>query len=99
MTPQFFGREVEVTTEGKVRVPISFRLDDTEYKIVEIVAEWQDYGFGPGESRRKKRWWERRHRNYYHVKTTDDKIFEIYYDRGANMKHPEYRKWMLHRQL
>jgi len=25
--------------------------------------------------------------------------FEIYYDRGTSLKHPERRKWILHRQL
>ncbi|MDP2920616.1 MAG: hypothetical protein Q8O43_10430 [Dehalococcoidia bacterium] len=34
--------------------------------------------------------------NYYLVETAEDELYEIYYDRGANMKHPEYRKWYAH---
>ena len=99
MTPQFFGREVEVTTKGEVKVPVSFRLDNHEYKIAEIVDDWQDYGFGPADARRKRKWRQRRHRNYYRVKTTGGEVFEIYYDRGTSLKHPERKKWILHRQL
>jgi len=98
MAQQFFGREVKVTVGGEVKVPTSFRLDDREYAISEIIAAWQDYGFGPDE-RRRKRWWQRRHRNYYRVKTTEGEVFEIYYDRGTSLKHPERKKWVLHRQL
>jgi len=99
MAPQFFGREVEVTTGGEVKVPISFRIDDHEHEIAEIVDDWQDYSFGPSDARRKRRWWQRRHRNYYRVKTTGGEVFELYYDRGTSKKHPERKKWFLHRQL
>lgn len=99
MAPRFFGREVEVRISGEVKTPISFRLDEREYIISEIVAAWPDYGFGPTAEGRKKRWWQRRHRNYYQVKTTEGDVFEIYYDRGTSLKHPERKKWFLHRQL
>ena len=98
MVPQFFGREIEVSVSGEVEVPASFRLDDREYVIVEIVEAWPAYGFGLSPLRRK-RWWQRRHRNYYRVKTTQGEVFEIYYDRGTSLKNPERRKWFLHRQL
>ena len=97
--PQFFGREVEVTTGGEVKVPVSFRIDDREYVISEIIDDWQDYGFGPADARRKRRWWQRRHRNYYRVKTEGGEVFEIYHDRGTSQKHPERKKWFLHRRL
>ena len=98
MSPQFFGREVEVSVSGEVRVPASFRLDKREYVIREIIVAWPDHGFGLDE-RRRKRWWQRRHRNYYRVRTTEGEVFEIYYDRGTSLKHPERKKWILHRQL
>ena len=98
MAPQFFGREVDVTVSGEVKVPTSFRVDDREYVISEIIAAWPDHGFGPSTAR-GKRWWQRRHRNYYRVKTTEGEVFEIYYDRGTSLKYPERRKWFLHRQL
>lgn len=98
MAPQFFGREIEVTVGGEVKVPVSFRLDEQEYVISEIIEAWQDYGFGRGSSRRH-RWWQRHHRNYYRVKTTQGEVFEIYYDRGTSLEHPERKKWFLYRQL
>lgn len=99
MPPKFFGQEVQVTVSGDVRVPTALRLADREYIISEILQEWQDHGFGPTATGRKKRWWERHHRNYYLVKTSEGELLEIYYDRGTNLKHPELRKWILHCQL
>jgi Domain of unknown function (DUF6504) len=99
MPPQFLGKEIQVTTDGEVKAPATFILDQHQYVISQIVQEWPDHGFGPTASGRRKRWWQRRHRNYYLVKTTDGELFEIYYDRGANLKHPELRKWYAHRKL
>lgn len=98
MAPQFFGREIEVAVSGEVRTPTSFRLDDREYLIEEIIDAWHDYGYGKTPVRRRK-WWLRHHRNYYRVKTTDGDTFEIYYDRGTSLKHSKYKKWYLSRQL
>ena len=98
MAPQFFGQEIEVTVCGEVKVPASFRLGDREYIISDVIEAWHDYGFGRS-SLRSRRWWQRRHRNYYRVKTTHGEVFEIYYDRGANLEHPERKKWFLYRQL
>jgi hypothetical protein len=98
MAPKFFSREIEVTTSGEVKIPASFRLDKQEYIISEIIEAWPDHGFGRS-SLRRKRWWQRHHRNYYRVKTTQGEIFEIYYDRGTSLKHPERKKWFLYRQL
>lgn len=98
MTPHFFGQEIEVTLSGEVKVPISFRLGDLSYEIIEILEMWHDRSFGKAPLRRKK-WWQRHHRTYYKVRTTSGEIFELYYDRGASLTHPEYKKWILHRQL
>ena len=98
MAPQFFGREIKVTINKEVKVPTSFRLDDHEYVISDIIKSWPDYGFGRSPLRHKK-WWQRHHRNYYQVKTAEGEVFEIYYDRGTNLKHPEHKKWFLYCQL
>ena len=97
MTPQFFSQEIEVTTSGEVKAPTAFRLGDKEFAIADIIAAWHDHGFGL--TTRRKRWWQRRHRNYYRVKTTGGEVFEIYYDRGTSLKHPEHKKWFLRRQF
>ena len=98
MTQRFFSQEIEVTVSGKVKSPASFRPGKEEYIIAEIIDSWADYGFGRTPLRRK-RWWQRHHRNYYRVKTTQGEIFEIYYDRGTSLSHPERKKWFLSRQL
>jgi hypothetical protein len=98
MAQHFFGQEVKVTVSGEVKVPASFRLDDREYLIAEIIDSWHDHGFGRSPLKRKK-WWQRRHRNYYRVKTTEGEVFELYYDRGTNLEHPERKKWFLSRKL
>jgi hypothetical protein len=95
--PKFIGREISVTVGGEVKAPVSFRLGRKEYVIAEVVDSWFDHGFGSQAGR--KRWWQRRHRNYYHVKTTEGDVYEIYYDRGVNLEHPELKKWFLTRQF
>jgi len=95
---RFFGKQIEVTTEGEPRRPVSFLLDDKLYIIEEILVAWPDHGFG-ATSGKRHRWWQRRHRNYYQVRTTDEEVFEIYYDRGVSLKHPRYRKWYVTRRM
>ena len=94
----FFGRQIEVTTGGDVKTPASFRLDNREYIITEVLESWPDYGFGKSSAGRK-RWWQRHHRNYFRVKTASGETYEIYYDRGTSLKHPEFKKWFLTRRL
>ena len=98
MTSEFIGRDISVTVGGEVKTPVLFRLDKKEYVIDEILDSWPDYGFSRTNSSTKK-WWQRRHRNYYHVKTTEGEVYEIYYDRGTSLKNPEHKKWFLTRKL
>jgi hypothetical protein len=98
MTPQLISREIKVTVAGEIKTPASFSLEGQEYTISDILATWPDYGFGRNPSGNRK-WWQRHHRNYFQVKTTGGDVFEIYYDRGANLNHPELRKWYVHRKL
>ena len=92
MSRRFFGKQIQVSVEGQLRQPTSFLLDETLHVIQEILLAWPDYGFG-SDGRRRHKWWERRHRNYYRVRTTDDEVYEIYYDRGVSLKSPQYRRW------
>ena len=98
MPELYFGRQIEVTTGGDVKVPVSFRLEGREYVITEIVESWPDHGYGNIPPERKK-WYHRHHRNYYRVKTAEGEIYEIYYDRGTQPTHPELKKWFLTRKL
>ncbi len=98
MAPEFIGRDISVTVGGEVKTPVSFKLDKKEYLIDEVLDSWPDYGFSRTNSRTKK-WYQRRQRNYYHVKTTEGEVYEIYYDRGVSLKNPGYKKWFLTRKL
>ncbi len=97
MPAQFIGKDIQVTTSGEIRNPVSFVLEGREYTIAEILEAWPDSGFGRIPVSRRK-WWQRRHRNYYRVRTTDDEIYEIYYDRGVNLENPQYKTWFLTRR-
>ena len=99
MAPQFFGRQINVTTKGEVKVPVSFCLDDREYTIADILDSWHDYGFGKSPAQRKRRWWQRHHRSYFRVKTTEGEVFEIYFDRGTKLEQIKRNMWFLARQI
>ena len=98
MSQKFIGKEIEVTTGGEIKTPASFRLEGREYVIAEILESWPDHGYGNIPPKRKK-WYHRHHRNYFRVKTTDGDIYEIYYDRGTKLTHPELKQWFLTRRL
>jgi hypothetical protein len=95
---RFFGREIKVVTGGQVKVPVSFHFDDREYTVAEVLETWPDHDFGRSSGGRK-RWWQRHHRTYYRVLTTSGEAYEMYYDRGVNLEHPEFKKWYLTRRL
>jgi hypothetical protein len=97
MPERFFGKEIQVMTGDGVKEPVSFSIDGKEYTVKEVTDYWPDWGFSHSET--NKNWRTRHHRNYFRVKTTDGETYEMYYDRGTNLKHPEFRKWYLTRRL
>ncbi|MFA5309210.1 MAG: DUF6504 family protein [Dehalococcoidales bacterium] len=97
MPERYFGQPLEVTTGGDVKTPVAFKLDGRDYTVAEVLESWPDYGFG--RSTTSRTWRERHHRTCFRVKTADGAVFEIYYDRGTNLKHPELKKWYLSRKL
>jgi hypothetical protein len=97
MPERYFARQIEVTTGGEVKTPVSFKMDGREYIVMEVVEFWPDSGFGSGET--KKTWRTRHHRSYYRVKADDGNIYEMYFDRGTNLRHPQFRKWYLTQRL
>jgi hypothetical protein len=97
MPERFFGKEIKVVTGEGLKAPLSFTLEGREYPVKEVLEFWPDSGFGFGET--SKTWKTRHHRSYYRVKTADGEIYEMYYDRGTNLKHPEFRKWYLTQRL
>jgi hypothetical protein len=97
MPERYFARQIEVKTGGEVKVPVSFTLDGREYIVTEVLEFWPDSGFGTSET--SKTWRTRHHRSYYRVKTAGGDTYEMYFDRGTNLKHPEFRKWFLTQKL
>ena len=95
---RFLARQIEVTTGGTVKAPVSFRFDDNEYTVAEVLESWPDHGFGRASAGRN-RWWQRHHRNYFRVLTTGGEVYEMYYDRGTSLDNPERKKWYLTRRL
>lgn len=100
MPERYFGQKIEVVTSGgetESKVPVAFKLNGQEHIIAEVLESWPDFGFAPSET--SKTWRTRRHRSYYRVKTTAGEVYEIYFDRGTNLKHPEYRQWFVTQKL
>lgn len=97
MPERFFGKEIKVVTSEGVKTPVSFTLDGRQHIVLEVLEFWPDYGFGAGETSRN--WKTRRHRSYYRVITLEGEVYEMYFDRGTNLKHPEFRKWFLTQRL
>lgn len=91
---EFISQPVEVTEASSPRRPVSFKWNEVEYHVAEIIAQWQDWKFPGGAS--TKDWRSRRHRNCFHVRTTDGSEFEMYLDRGTK---PQLGKWYLHSKI
>ena len=91
MPRRFFGQQISVERDEDTREPMAFSFMDEAHVVGRIMTSWHDYGF-PSDGRRHK-WWQRFHRNYYRVRTTEGRDFEIYYDRGVSMDSPKYMRW------
>ena len=88
-------------------VPDAFIWEGQRFEVAELLAEWHDYDKERrelGATRRSQTQLNRQHgswglgRDYYRVRTTDDRYFELYYDR-----RPKSRAiigvWVLYREL
>ena len=91
---EFVSEPIEVTTEGETQKPARFTWRGDEYVITELETIWQDWGYAAGAPTQTN-WRLRRHRNYYRVKTSDGRSFEIYLDR----KDKRQRRWYLFREI
>ena len=92
---EFFSDKIDVQRDDKTREPVLFCWKDKDYKIKEILSSWSDWKFPKGSPKRKN-WRLRHHRVYYRIKTEDDQIFEIYFDRKTKKEDGE---WVLCRKL
>ena len=96
------------TLEKKPGCPDWFVWRDEEYRIIELLSEWHDYkrkgrmtrNMEPAHAataERRGSWGVGQ--DYYRIKTENDRIYEIYYDRAP--KSVEHRKgqWFIYREL
>ena len=87
--------------------PDAFIWQGSRFEVVELLSEWHDYNKERrevGNTRRTQTQLNRQRgswgtgRDYYRVRTSDQRIFDLYYDR-----RPKGRKvigvWVLYREL
>jgi hypothetical protein len=87
----FISEAIKVKQGKTDRQPIEFIWRGEPKHIVQVISEWQDWGFAAGVT--KADWRQRRHRNYYRVECDDGKVYEIYRDR----QDIENSTWYLYR--
>lgn len=75
-----------------VQAPAWFVWRGERYEVTEVLSTRMEAGFGAGEVTRT--WYRRRHRNYWRVRASDGKVYELYLDRGSGR-----RIWTLGRCL
>ena len=92
---EFFSEKIDVQRDDKTREPAGFRWKKKEYNIKEVLSSWSDWKFPKGSPKRKS-WRLRHHRVYYRIRTADDQVFEIYFDRKTKKEDGE---WVLCRRL
>jgi hypothetical protein len=83
---RFIGRSLLVKCDEQGNPEFIFMEND--WQTVEIMIVWQDFGFS--DSGPIHDWRSRHHRNYYHFRTEDGRVWEAYLDRTGNK-----RSWQL----
>ncbi len=94
ISTKFIDEKIEVEQDEEKRIPVSFIWQGTKYTVIKIKSSWQDYGFGQTPAPKRVPWRTRHHRTYFQVITTNNRTFEIYYDRGSKK-----RDWFLLQEL
>ncbi|NLE43691.1 MAG: hypothetical protein GX620_03120 [Chloroflexi bacterium] len=94
--------------EKKQGRPDRFTWRDETYEVVELLSEWHDYGrrgrmatnMRPSHAAtatRRGSWGVGR--DYYRVRTSDERIFDIYYDRAPKGTDQRKGNWFLYREM
>lgn len=94
--------------EKKPGCPDSFTWQSTDFRITEILSEWHDYqrkgrmskNMEPANARkaRTKGSWGVGV-DYFRVRTQNERVFEIYYDRAPQDVNRRKGNWFLYREL
>ena len=92
---RFIGKPLKEVRQEVGGCPVSFSWNGREYRVAELVKQWQDFDYSPLAPRRD--WRTRRHRNYYRVRTESGERFELTCDRGTKLGAPKH--WVLQAML
>ncbi len=94
--------------EKKQGCPDRFIWRETTYDVVELISEWRDYGrkgrmthnmrSGHMKAAQRRGSWGVG-RDFYQIRTKDDHIFEIYYNRAPKGQSDRKGSWVLYREL
>ena len=88
---RFVGETIQKVVTEKGGRPVSFKWKDREYRVAELLKQWQDFDYSALAARRN--WRTRRHRNYFQVRTESGGCFELYCDRGTKLNARKH--WIL----
>ncbi len=78
-------------TRGEPGLPEKFLWRDTEYAVAEVLEAWKETGpcrSGGDEKYLRKHW--------YKIKTADDLIMTLYFERQARSKGQSKTRWWLY---
>ena len=77
-------------TRGEPGLPQRFRWRDTDYSVAEVLETWKERGakHGEGEKYTRKHW--------YRLRTSDDTIMTIYFERQARSKGGIRTRWWVY---
>jgi hypothetical protein len=84
---RFIGQKLTDVRTGEGGCPVCFSWGGREYRVVELLKQWQDYDYSPLAPRRD--WRTRRHRNAFHVRAESGDYFELTCDRGTKLGAPK----------
>ena len=94
--------------EKKPGCPNGFTWRERPYTITEVLSEWHDYersgrmekNMKPANTRKagKRGSWGVG-QDYYRIRTEQDRIFEIYYDRAPRNVNHRKGAWFIYREL
>ncbi len=114
MTQKFILEPISVTwdepplTTKTPKCPDRFSWGAQAFVVVELLAEWRDYGrrgrmaqnMRPENARRAKQrgsWGVGRF--YYRVRVDGERVFELYYDRAVKSSDDRHGGWFLSREI
>ncbi len=83
---RFIDEEIRVEV-AEFGVPVRFVWRGEAFEVEEVISARRSIDL-------KRAWWRRRHRDHYRVRTSDGRIFDLYFHRG-----PGRRYWVLLREI